>query len=86
MIRAALFAFACCLPVSACTQFPELDASVPDAAENAAYPELVPVESLLGPDRFDPAENDETADRIENRTRSLQARAERLRQRNADGN
>lgn len=86
MIRFAMFALACCLTVSACTQFPELDDAVPETAENAGYPELVPVESLLGPDRFDPTQNDETADRIENRTRSLQARAERLRQRNADGN
>lgn len=85
MIRCLLsLSFVCMLPIAACTQIPELDASVPAEAERADYPELVPVERLLGDAAFDPASNEATADQLDSRTRSLQARAQRLRERDAN--
>lgn len=85
MIRCLVYlSLACALPIAACTQIPELDASVPPEAERADYPELVPVERLLGVDAFDPASNEATADQLDSRTRNLQARAQRLRERDAN--
>lgn len=43
--------------LSACSQFPELDATVSDDARDAPFPDLVPIESLtarIGQDRITP--------------------------------
>lgn len=69
--------------ISGCAQFPELDATVPPKAENAGYPDLSPIETLLAADAYDPDAAEETTDRLDRRTRALQARADRLRRRDA---
>lgn len=64
--------------LSGCTQFPELDASVSDAARTAPYPDLVPLGGLqarltttnIAPD---------TVSTIEARIARLEARADSLR-------
>jgi len=45
-MRALPLALAALLAVTGCSQFPEVDASVSDATQHAAYPELVPLETL----------------------------------------
>lgn len=70
-----------CLP-AACTQFPALDGSVTPELRDAAYPDIVPLGSLLaqadaarGAPRAGPA----VQDALEDRVARLRARAERLR-------
>lgn len=61
-----------------CAQFPELDASVTDAARSAPYPDLVPLGGLrarLATTRIAP----DTVPTIEARIARLEARADRLR-------
>ncbi|QGY00401.1 hypothetical protein EI983_12540 [Roseovarius faecimaris] len=64
--------------LAACAEFPELDATLSDAARAAPYPQLLPVEELnarVGEPRIDA----EAADGIEARVAALKARAARLR-------
>ncbi|WP_299691089.1 hypothetical protein [uncultured Tateyamaria sp.] len=62
------------LIVAGCTQFPDLDATVPPAAVNAPFPTLVPLEPLL-------AANAAVVSDPEATTQSLQARVAALRNR-----
>lgn len=60
--------------LAACSQFPELDASVDEQIRDAPYPDLVPVESLtarIGEDRITPG----LADAVEGRASGLKARS-----------
>ncbi|WP_306005298.1 hypothetical protein [Aquicoccus porphyridii] len=66
-----------------CAEFPELDDSVPEALERAAYPRLVPVEPLIEGAREVQIEDDTEA-RIAARVAALRARAARLRARDVD--
>ncbi|WP_138935237.1 hypothetical protein [Roseovarius arcticus] len=64
--------------LSSCTQFPELDASVTNAARAAPYPDLVPLGGLqarLNTSNIAP----DTVSTIEARIARLEARADRLR-------
>lgn len=66
------------LGLSACAEFPELDAALSDEARAAPYPTLLPVEDLnarVGEPRIAP----DAADAIEARVARLKARAARLR-------
>ncbi len=79
MQRALFIAFVVPLALSACTQFPALDRTVPTHLENADYPELVPVDPLLARatgGRIDP---DQTEAVLKARVARLRARAARLR-------
>lgn len=63
---------------SACAQIPDLDGALSDAARDAPYPDLLPVEELnarVSAPRITP----ETASGIEARVASLKARAAQLR-------
>lgn len=71
-----------CLCLSAillagCTQFPQLDDTIPPEAEAAGYPELVPIELLLSD--IPPPPPDQAADRLEARADALRRRAAQLR-------
>lgn len=59
--------------VAACTQFPEIDAVETPGVENAPYPELLPLDTLLesGPPRATP----EMRGDVEARAAALKARA-----------
>ncbi|WP_050931575.1 hypothetical protein [Aestuariivita boseongensis] len=63
------------LAVAACTDPPDLDASVDPALEQADYPQLVPVAQILGPDTPDPEADLQRTERLEARAAGLQARA-----------
>lgn len=47
MIRVPFLCSVLALTLSACTQFPDLEATQTDTLENADYPTLVPLEPLL---------------------------------------
>ena len=72
-------ALAICAALSACSQFPDLDATTSDAVRDAPYPDLVPLDGLQA--RFDPdaALPDATRDSVAARAARLKARAARLR-------
>lgn len=64
--------------VAGCADFPELDDRFDETSRQAAYPDLVPVETLTGalaPLRIAA----DTQDRLEMRVAALRARADRLR-------
>lgn len=61
-----------------CTQFPQLDAAVTDAARTAPYPDLVPLDGLQARLTTSSVAPD-TVPTIEARIARLEARADRLR-------
>lgn len=64
--------------LTACSQFPQLDETVGDAARKAPYPDLIPIEKFHAqiPDTLiEPT----TAPQVEARVAQLKARAARLR-------
>ena len=65
--------------LSSCTQFPELDVSVPPSAEAARYPDLQPLDPLLAREGQLAQDNAQTEADLEARVAALQARAARLR-------
>ncbi|MGP6087932.1 hypothetical protein [Antarctobacter jejuensis] len=71
----ALLAFA--VGLTACTQFPELDAAQTPGVETAPFPKLLPLDDLLGGPM--PEVSAETITYVEGRVGALQARADRLR-------
>lgn len=76
-VRAALLA-ALVMGMSACTQFPELDARLTEADLQAKPPSLVPAERILaGTDTQ--AIGPDTQSSLEDRVAALQNRAEALR-------
>ncbi len=71
--------------LAGCTDPPDLDASIDPALEEADYPDLVPIDDILGPDTDDPVADAGTADRLEARAAGLESRARQLqRQRGID--
>ncbi|MBZ8118678.1 hypothetical protein KUD11_08450 [Roseovarius sp. LXJ103] len=71
------------LCLAACSQFPELDASVSDSVREARYPDLVPLAQLDVAAR-EGRITDETTEGTEARIAELEARADRLRGRVLD--
>lgn len=67
------------LALTACTQFPDLEATQTQAIDRADYPALVPIEPILA--RADGPPPDPTADmaRLNARLTNLRARAGRIR-------
>jgi hypothetical protein len=65
------------LPLSACTEFPDLDRAVPASERNGPYPKLVPVEGLLAQTE-DPRIAEDEDDALAARAAALRARAARL--------
>lgn len=63
----------------ACTQFPELDARLPDDTRDASYPTLLPVDEILAGRRLPAKRGTELTETIEARVSALKTRANRLR-------
>ncbi|MEP4197693.1 MAG: hypothetical protein ABJL99_18875 [Aliishimia sp.] len=78
MIRVTLIMSALFLSV-ACTQFPELDATVPKSAKTDKYPRLAPIDDLLAQAKSTPERSEQTQTTLTNRAAALRARANRLR-------
>ena len=74
----ALVPFLTVLVLSACSSFPELDATVPAHMEQADFPRLVPVEPLLAASE-EVQITPETESGLMARANALRARAARLR-------
>lgn len=74
--------FILCASLVACTQFPEVDASIPPAVQAADYPTLLPLDLTLA----DSSEIDTeaTQNALNARVASLRARASALRARSID--
>ena len=72
-----LFALLSALP--ACTEFPELDATVSPEQSNAPFPELVPLAPLLAQANASSSAAELVNTDIEPRLANLRARAVRLR-------
>ncbi|WP_299042894.1 hypothetical protein [uncultured Tateyamaria sp.] len=70
-----------CFSLAACTQFPDLDGTVPPSVEAADFPALLPLEPLMA--RAAPIVSDpvETANTLERRIAALRARARALQRR-----
>ncbi len=64
------------LLLPACTQFPQLDETIPEAARTAAYSELLPFDSLRGLGAADAADPEEA---LAARTDTLRRKADTLR-------
>ncbi len=64
--------------LSACSNFPDLDAAASDAAKDAPYPKLVPT-ARITTEATQKQIVPETSKVLETRVESLQARAARLR-------
>ncbi|WP_299724669.1 hypothetical protein [uncultured Tateyamaria sp.] len=73
-----------CLALAACTQFPDLDGTVPPNLENADFPDFVPSAQLGagGATRTDP---EETTTALDARIAALRARAAALQRREIVG-
>ncbi len=67
------------LALTACSQFPELDATVPADGKDVDYPQLVPLEPLLARAETDISDTDQTEATVSARVAALRARASRLR-------
>ena len=71
----------CALVLGACTQFPELDETIPPAAEAAPFPTLVPLEPLLADNAAIVTAPEATTRALEIRVDALRARARALQSR-----
>ncbi|MEL7260117.1 MAG: hypothetical protein AAGK69_01990 [Pseudomonadota bacterium] len=69
------------LLIAGCTQFPELDATIPAAVEAAPFPALVPLEPLLAANAAVVEDPQATTQTLEGRVSALRARASRLQDR-----
>jgi len=76
MRRFALLA--ACLACFGCAQFPELDAAVSASANDAGFPTLVPLDTLLARADAPMADAVAVAGNLAARTAALRARAARL--------
>lgn len=72
------------LLLAGCAPFPDLDGSIPDAARNADFPELRPVEPILARAAVRSPDTDKAQGLLEARVAALNARADRLRNISAD--
>lgn len=66
------------LALSACTQFPELDETIPASIEDADYPTLVPLGPLLATSIPAGVDQEATTQQLEARAASLRNRANAL--------
>lgn len=64
--------------LAGCSHPPELPRREPDALTGAAYPQLVPIERILGTAAPDPEQHTQRSDRLEARVANLKARARGL--------
>lgn len=64
--------------LAGCTSFPELEAAQTPGIQSAAYPRLLPLDSLLA-EGGDPRATPDAMDDIAARVAQLRARADRLR-------
>lgn len=67
------------LAIMGCTQFPELDSALSPRAQNADFPTLVPVHTLLAQSATISAPPEQTVDTLNARVAALNNRAARLR-------
>lgn len=67
------------LPFAACVQFPEIDDATDQVARDAAYPKLIPLDTVPQSSAQDLTDQQEVQERLEQRVSGLQARAARLR-------
>ncbi|WP_298971322.1 hypothetical protein [uncultured Roseobacter sp.] len=67
------------LSLAGCVQFPEIDDATGQVAEQADYPDLVPLEPVLGALPTTTGDSDETQAQLEARVSGLKARANGLR-------
>ncbi|GFE52361.1 hypothetical protein So717_41140 [Roseobacter cerasinus] len=67
------------LPFAACVQFPKIDDATDQAARDAAYPKLIPLDTIPQSSAQDLTDQQEVQESLEQRVSSLQARAARLR-------
>lgn len=74
-----LTALAMILTLSACTQFPELDNAVSTSAQDAEFPDLVPVSGLLAQTVPQNDTPESTVNTLNARVAALRNRANRLR-------
>ena len=74
-----LSALAMILTLSACTQFPELDNAVSTSAQDAEFPDLVPVHGLLTQAEPQNGTPEDTINTLNARVAALRNRANRLR-------
>ncbi len=77
-MRAVLCLTLFCL--GACTQFPDLDATIPPQAEAADFPDLVPLAPLLAGRDAVVRNPVEVSDNLSGRVNALKARARALQQ------
>ena len=66
------------LSTAACTQIPELDATVPDRLRNAPYPDLITLDGSLATAQLPRDQADEIEQSLAARRSRLQARARDL--------
>ncbi len=79
MTRFASLAFTSLVVLAACTEFPDLDRAISDAARRAAYPSLEPTDTLMfAPFSGRPGSTTEAAWLVA-RAAGLKARAQTLR-------
>lgn len=71
-------AVAALLSATACTQVPELDATVPDHLQNAAYPDLIPLDGSLETEQLPQDQAEQIEQSLAARRSRLQARARGL--------
>ena len=64
--------------LSACSDPPGLDNRIDPALEQAKYPDLVPFEQIVAPERPDPEADAEITEQISSRASGLQLRAQQL--------
>lgn len=69
------------LTLTGCTQFPELDATIPAGVKDAPFPALVPLPPLLAQNSAVTADPVATTQGLQARVASLRARAQRLQNR-----
>lgn len=69
------------IALSACTQFPELDATIPPQAQAADFPALVPLEPLLASRSAIVGNPAEVSQSLTGRVNALKSRARALQQR-----
>ena len=76
--------FLCLVLVAGCAQFPALDDTVSSHAEQADYPQLVPLDGLVEDSSRAVTRNAETEAQLQARAAALRARANRLKRRVID--
>jgi hypothetical protein len=79
MIFARFITLLSLLAITACTQFPQLDGTVAPEIENAAFPELLPLEPILSQTAGGVVDPVREETNLQGRLAGLRGRANRLR-------